>query len=389
MTQSRGPGVGVIVFLSCMFGLLAGVGGAALYARLRPGSQSGSPTVVTTSSAIAPARSSSTVTVSTDQDAIVSAAAVAGPAAVKVETIHQRPLTIFDLFSGNLPDTERGIGSGFIFAYEDKRYVLTNTHVVAGQRRRLASEVDVVLPDGRTLKGKVAGWNTPKDIAIIGLVNPPVDVPAVELGDSDALRVGEWVLAIGNPFDFEHTVTVGVVSAKRPFPMGNGRTRELIQTDAAINRGNSGGPLVNLAGQVVGINTMIYSGTGYSIGIGFAIPINQAKDLLYYLLHRGPYIGVQMRPNSPGLAKYADLPTDRGVVVAEAFVGTPAAKAGVRRGDVVTQVDGQVVNTPEEMQRAIRKHPIGGITVLTVVRHSATTQLSVKTGHAPDSAYDR
>ncbi|MFQ5808100.1 MAG: S1C family serine protease [Armatimonadota bacterium] len=386
MRQSRGPGVGVIVLLACVFGLLAGVGGAALYGRLRGQVQSGSPAVVTTTSATT-GNSASAIRITTDEDAIVKAAATAGPAAVKIETVHRRAASPWDLFLGAPAQEQRGIGSGFIFEYEGKKYVLTNTHVLMGPTGELAKAIDIALPDGTTIEGKLAGLDASQDIACIALQGAPADTPTVELGDSDALQVGEWVLAIGNPFNFEHSVTVGVVSAKGPRPIGNNESRDLIQTDASINRGNSGGPLVNLAGQVVGINNMIYSGTGYSIGIGFAIPINQAKELLHYLVHRGPWIGVQMYPNSRGRAKYYDLPTYKGIVVHSVARASPASRAGVRPFDVVTHVDGQVVNTPEEMQRAIRKHVIGDTTTLSIVRGDGTHQIAIRTGQLPDGYY--
>jgi len=258
MSADRGPGVGVVVLLACVFGLLAGVGGAAIYARLGSTAPPGSPAVVTATPGAATTSPTSAISITTDEDAIVKAAAAAGPAAVKVETVHPTQRNPFDYFLRGAERQQIGIGSGFIFDYEDKKYVLTNTHVVAGRAGTGAPEIELSLPDGRVIKGKLAGFDRAQDIACIGLTNPPADIPTVELGDSDALRVGEWVLAIGNPLNFEHSVTVGVVSAKGPRPVAESENRDLIQTDAAINRRNSGGPLVNLAGQVVGINTIIY-----------------------------------------------------------------------------------------------------------------------------------
>ncbi|MGD8238711.1 MAG: trypsin-like peptidase domain-containing protein [Armatimonadota bacterium] len=385
MNPGRGPGVGIIVFLSCVFGLLAGVLGAMLYARLGPQPRFRSPTVVTTTSTRAASRPP--ISITTDEDAIVKAAAVAGPAAVKIETVHRRAASPWDLFLGTPAEEQRGIGSGFIFQFEGKKYVLTNTHVLKGPTGEPAKAIDIALRDGRTIEGKLAGQDASQDIACIALQGAPADTPTVELGDSDALEVGEWVLAIGNPFNFEHSVTVGVVSARGPRPIGESESRDLIQTDASINRGNSGGPLVNLAGQVVGINNMIYSGTGYSIGIGFAIPINQAKELLHYLVHRGPWVGVKMWANSRGQARFYDLPTHEGVVVHSVVRGGPASRAGVRPFDVVTHVDGQVVNAPEEMQRAIRKHAIGDPTTLSIVRDDGRHQISIRTGQLPDGYY--
>ncbi|MFQ6097404.1 MAG: S1C family serine protease, partial [Armatimonadota bacterium] len=337
-----------------------------------------------------PAATGGVVRVATDEDAIVNAVEIASPAAVKLVAIHEpRAPTIFDLFFGTTGYTPSpGIGSGFIFRYEDHNYILTNTHVVSAPDGGIAEKIRVRLADGEVLDGALIGADRKQDIAAIKVVGTPADLPVVELGDSDDLRVGEWVIAIGNPFDFEHTVTVGVVSAIGPRPVAENVHRDLIQTDAAINQGNSGGPLVNLAGQVVGINTMIFSPTGTSIGIGFAIPINQAKEMLYFLIHRGPWIGLaQLYPNSPGFAKYIGLDTGEGVVVVKVDPRSPAGKAGVRQADVILKVNGQEVHTGEDVQTQVRRLKIGDVAVLTIQRGREMIEVPVKTGRMPEERF--
>jgi len=201
------------------------------------------------------------------------------------------------------------------------------------------------------------------------------------------VRVGEWVIAMGNPFGhYTGTVTVGVVSATGFREVGPEQRRNVIQTDAAINRGNSGGPLLNLAGQVVGINYAIYSENREmtTVGIGFAIPINEAKLMLHFLIHGGPWLGIgDIVPNSPGFARYAGLATDQGVVVMEVFAGGPAAQAGLREGDVIMSVGGKTVINGEDLREAILAQEIGQQVPVVINRAGQQTTLNITAGRIP------
>jgi len=374
----------LVVLLALVVGVAGGVLGAVGYMKLARPAMPG-----TTVSVVPPAAgtSQSVISVKTDQEAIVAATKAAAPAAVKVTAFHppevRSPLDLF--FLGPDPKPVPGIGSGFIFQFEGHQYVLTNTHVVSDQYGNLAREIQLGLSDGTTCRGKLLSANTQKDVAVIEIVAPPPNLPAVALGDSDKLEIGEWVIAIGNPFNFEHTVTVGVVSAKGMRDLG-GVKRDLIQTDAAINMGNSGGPLVNLAGQVVGINTMIFSPTGGSVGIGFAIPINEAKNMLYLLIHRGPWVGVGLRANSRGFANAFRLATDTGVVILNVEPNSPAARAGLQELDVILSVDGVAVSSGEQLQQQLRLKPIGSTCSLEIQRGTQRLHKNVTTGRLPEES---
>jgi serine protease Do len=209
----------------------------------------------------------------------------------------------------------------------------------------------------------------------------------VTLGDSDSLRVGEWIFAIGNPFGLQHTVTAGIVSAKGRF-IGQGSYDDFIQTDAAINPGNSGGPLVNLRGEVVGINSAIFSRSGGNIGIGFAIPINLAKELLPQLREKGKvtrgWLGVYIQKVTPEIAESLGLEAARGALVADVMDGTPAADAGVEVGDVITEFDGQPIDDSNELPTIVARTPVGKTTTLKIIRGGDTQTLSVTIGELAD-----
>jgi Trypsin-like serine proteases, typically periplasmic, contain C-terminal PDZ domain len=250
-----------------------------------------------------------------------------------------------------------GLGSGFI--YDDKGHILTNYHVLQG-----ADAISsVTLPDGRRLDVEVVGGDERSDIAVLRVKGDPSNLPRVELGDSDALRLGEWVIAIGNPFgmlmrDSQPSVSVGVVSAvhrKVSRTIGDGERlyQDLIQTDAAINPGNSGGPLVDATGRVVGINTMIFSNSGGYQGLGFALPINRVKrvadELIRYGRRRDPWFGFRgqaVAETDPFTLSQLGIVVDTGVFVTEVVKGSPAAKAGLQPGDVVLAVNGEMVEHP-------------------------------------------
>jgi len=286
------------------------------------------------------------------------------PAVVNIDTlriaVYRSPLApffsdpFFRRFFGDIPELERqvpqkGIGTGFVFRSDG--YILTNEHVIHG-----ANKIKVTFIDGKEYEGKVIGADPLTDIAVVKI--DADNLPTIPLGDSDKARVGEFVIAIGNPYGLSHTVTVGVLSAKgRPISAGDsGREYEnFLQTDAAINPGNSGGPLLNLRGEVIGINTAILP---YAQGIGFAIPINMAKSILEQLIEKGrvvrAWLGVYIQDLTPELAQKFGLSEAKGALVADISKGSPAEKAGLRRGDIILKVDGKEIPTVSSLQQEIR-----------------------------------
>jgi len=250
-------------------------------------------------------------------------------------------------FGGQLPQgsqRQTGLGSGFIIDRDGT--ILTNYHVVDG-----AQKIVVKLADGGSFDAKVLGKDQKTDIAIIK-IDAGQNLPAATLGDSDRLEVGEWVMAIGNPFGLDHTVTSGIVSAKGRH-IGAGPYEDFIQTDASINPGNSGGPLINLRGEVVGINTAIFSQSGGNIGIGFAIPTNMVKELLPQLKDKGAvvrgYVGVTIQQLTPEIAESMGLKQARGALVAEVAKAGPAARAGIKSGDVIVEFNGKEIKDSSEL----------------------------------------
>ena len=259
----------------------------------------------------------------------------------------------------------KGMGSGTII--DPKGQVLTNHHVVRG-----AEKIGVTLADGRVLEGRVIGTCSTHDMAIIKVKEEKL--PAAELGDSDKLRVGQKVFAIGNPFGLTGgpTVTSGVISAiKRSIESKRGMIKNLVQTDAAINPGNSGGPLIDVQGRVVAINTAIIP---YAQGIGFAIPINSAKKCTNEIIAHGsmirPWLGVSGLTVTREVASYYSLPIDRGVLVARVMPGSPADNAGIVPGDMVLQFAGKTTNNIEELVREIQKRKAGEKVEILLLRNS-------------------
>jgi serine protease Do len=265
---------------------------------------------------------------------------------------------------------QQALGSGFIV--DQQGHVVTNAHVVDD-----ADVVKVKLADDREFRAKVIGKDTRLDVAVLQLQDAPHDLPVAALGASDALRVGEYVVAIGNPFGLGNTVTMGIVSAKGR-SIGAGPYDDFIQTDASINPGNSGGPLFNLRGQVVGINTAI---NPQGKGIGFAIPIDAVRDVLPQLVSSGHVargrIGVAIQPIDEDLVKALGLPNARGALVEEVEAGTPADKAGIKTGDVIAAVNGEEVTSSEELPRLIARHAPGTQIKLTVVRDKQRRDVTV------------
>ena len=260
----------------------------------------------------------------------------------------------FEKFFGEMPKREfkqRSLGSGFVIDREG--YILTNNHVV-----ERAQTIKVKLTDGKEYDATVVGKDPKTDIALIK-ISAKQDLPVAPFGDSDKLEVGDWVVAIGNPFGLEHTVTQGIVSAKGRW-IGAGPYDDFIQTDASINPGNSGGPLFNLNGEVVGINTAIVSG---GQGIGFAIPINVVKDLLPQLKSKGKvvrgWLGVVIQKVTPDIAKSFGLKEPEGALVSDVAEGSPAEKAGIKRGDVITTFNGKRIKDMDQLPRLVGNTEIG------------------------------
>ena len=279
----------------------------------------------------------------------------------------------FRQFFGDQPRrTVRSLGSGFIVNADG--YVVTNNHVVDG-----ATEIKVTLADGRELAAKVLGRDPKTDLALLKI--DATGLPLIALGVSTQLQVGEPVMAIGNPFGLEQTVTTGIVSATGRV-IGEGPYDDFIQTDASINPGNSGGPLINSKGQAVGINTALVSQSGGSVGIGFAIPINLAKPVLTQLAAAGRvergYLGVAVQRVTPDLAKTFKLEGPQGALVASVAAGSPAMNAGVKRGDVIVEYDGHRIARSDALPRVVAETPVGQDVALVVVRDGKPVTLSVK-----------
>ena len=271
---------------------------------------------------------------------------------------------------------EQSLGTGFIISPDG--YILTNNHVVNG-----ADEVLVKLSDGRELKGELKGTDEKLDLALIKISDKGT-FPSTELGDSDALEVGEWVMAIGNPFGLAQTVTAGIVSAKGRV-IGSGPYDDFIQTDASINPGNSGGPLFSAGGKVVGINTAIIAG---GQGIGFAIPINMAKGIVAQLRESGKvtrgYLGVRFQPLTADLAKSFGLESDKGALIANVEKDTPAEKAGLKTGDIILEYDGKSISESNELPRFVAVTPIDKKVKLVVYRDGKKQEVYVVIGKLKD-----
>jgi Do/DeqQ family serine protease len=325
-----------------------------------------------------------------------------GPAVVRIDT--ERTVTqqvdplledpFFRQFFGNegmapREEHQRGQGSGFIL--DQSGVILTNAHVVDK-----ADKVTVTLKDGRTFEGKVRGADPVTDMAVVKIEGK--NLPTVQLGDSDRVEVGDWAIAVGNPLGLDNTVTLGIISTLKRSSAQVGipdKRLDFIQTDAAINPGNSGGPLVNERGEVIGINTAIRAD---AMGIGFAIPINKAKSIKDQLAKgeaiSHPYLGVQMTTLTPELAQQNntdpnapfEVPEVNGVIVVRVLPNTPAAKAGIRRGDVVTQIDSQPITSADQLQAIVEASRLGQTLQIKVLRGDLTKQIPVRTAPLGNAA---
>ena len=343
------------------------------------------------------------------QESFIKIAEEVGSAVVSISTVSTRRVGVggdffefpfgrddffdrfFRDFFGDLPEREykqMGLGSGVII--DKKGYILTNEHVVKD-----ADDITVTLPDGREFKGEILGTDPRSDLAVIKI--DADNLPVAKLGDSDKLRIGEWSVAIGNPFGFYlkssiPTVTVGVISAlHRHLPMTSYRSRlytDLIQTDAAINPGNSGGPLVNLKGEVIGINVAIMSSTGGYQGIGFAIPINTAKFRLDNLIKgievEYGWLGVSVQDITKDLADYFRLEDRKGVLVAKVFKNSPADKAGVKEGDIIKEFDGKKIEDVRGLINIVSCTKVGKRVKVLIIRDNKPLTLTVKVGKRPE-----
>lgn len=322
-----------------------------------------------------------------DSSVIANMVESAGPAVVKIETesntpssLSERDLFFRQFFGGEYPGTQpeqkkQSLGSGFIISKDG--YILTNHHVVDGAD---LIKVNIVGAD-KKYDAKIVGQDPELDLAVLK-ITPDKEIPVLKMGDSNDIQVGEWSVAIGNPYGLDHTVTVGVISAKqRPLNIGQAKFKNLLQTDASINPGNNGGPLLNLQGEVIGINTAI---NAEAQGIGFAIPINTVQEVLDDLINKGkvsrPWLGVSIQDMTPELAKYFETDMTQGAVIGYVATGSPAEKAGLQQGDIIIEMDKQKVKNSEQLVNSIEKAKVGEKRTLLVARNGQFKTLTVIIG---------
>jgi serine protease Do len=286
-----------------------------------------------------------------------------------VRMLHDQLFRIFPI---------EGVGSGFVI--DEKGYILTNNHVIDDAER-----LKVTLPDGKVLRGRVVGSDETTDLAVLK-VESEQSLPAAELGNSDNLKAGQMVIAIGNPFGLTGgpAVTAGIVSSLNRSIQTKSGVLELIQTDAAINPGNSGGPLVNTKGEVIAINT---ANMPYAQGIGFAVPVNTAKSILKELIENGkvtrPWIGVASMKVTPQVARYYGLPVTEGALVARVEPYSPADDAGLRKGDIIEEIDGNRIKDPAQIASHVHKKQVNDQLTLTVNRYGRQFQVPVPVDERP------
>ncbi|GAB7386754.1 trypsin-like peptidase domain-containing protein [Bacillaceae bacterium] len=320
----------------------------------------------------------------------------AGPAVVKIETIvKNRQGTRYNPFFNDpffrdffgdefpfalpTPEMSRGMGSGFIISPDG--YILTNEHVVSG-----ADEILVeVTGHDKPYKAKLVGSDFDLDLAVLK-IDAKGKLPTLKLGDSEQIEVGDWAIAIGNPYGLDHTVTVGVISAKgRPVDVQDRHYKNLLQTDASINPGNSGGPLLNLNGEVIGINTAV---NAQAQGIGFAIPTSTVKAVLKNLIQDGkvtrPWLGVALQDVTPEIAEYFQMEEAKGTIVAQVVPGSPAEEAGLQRGDIILEFNKNPVARTEDLINLVQKQKVGDQAMLLVFRNGQHQYVTVKIGEKPN-----
>ncbi|MEM1368010.1 MAG: HhoA/HhoB/HtrA family serine endopeptidase [Cyanobacteria bacterium P01_H01_bin.15] len=344
--------------------------------------------------------SNAPISLQTPENYVTTVVESVGPAVVRIDASRtvqvQTPEVLNDPFlrrffgnqipTGPSEKVQQGVGSGFIVSSDG--VILTNAHVIAG-----ADQVTVTLKDGRTYNGEVVGADPVTDVATVRI--DAEELPTVTLGDSDELRPGEWAIAIGNPLGLDSTVTTGIISAtgRSSSQVGVPDKRvQFIQTDAAINPGNSGGPLLNAEGEVIGINTAIIRGAQ---GLGFAIPINRAEEISAQLIDKGSYdhafLGIQMAQLNDEIQQQLkvnfgkELP-DEGVVIVQVVPNSAAAKAGLRSGDVILQLDEQKVEEPSDVQKVVEQKAAGDPLAMTVERDGRSQEIAVTVGTLPNQS---
>ena len=312
------------------------------------------------------------------QSALVQLERTAGRAVVSIKTESQDKRS--PQIGKDRPKEEpphRGVGSGIIV--DPRGFVLTNHHVI-----ERADEIELTLSDGRTFAGMVIGRDPKTDLAVIK-VDTDQELPAATLGDSDAVRVGHWAVAIGNPFGLGHSLTVGVISGVGRGELGLSSFEDYIQTDAAINPGNSGGPLLNIRGEVIGINTAI---NPVGRGIGFAIPINMAKEVMQQLVENGRvvrgYLGVVIQTLSPEMASKFEVAENGGVLIGDILRGSPAEHAGLKRGDVILDFAGRPLHKMQELQRLVASTRPGTPVQIKVLRDRQQQLMALEIGELKD-----
>ena len=314
------------------------------------------------------------------ENVIVKAVERVGPSVVRIDTEKDINNPMGQLF-GLGPSTQRQQGQGSGFITRANGLIFTNEHVVRG-----ADRVNVTLPDGRRFQGTVLGGDPLTDVAVVKVVAE--NLPVASLGNSDQLRPGEWAIAIGNPFGLNNTVTAGIISAvdRTDANIGEGQRVPYIQTDAAVNPGNSGGPLISAAGEVIGMNTAIRKAPG--AGLSFAVPINLAKRIAQQIVSTGqashPFIGVQLRSLTPQLAREINatstrctVPVVNGVLVVDVVPDTPAESAGIRQCDLIRAVNGTPVENPSAVQLAVDRGRVGQPMQITIERNGLEQALEV------------
>lgn len=307
-----------------------------------------------------------------------------GPAVVKIETEVKVQRNYDPFFNdpffreffgepfGSQPKVTQGLGSGFIISKDG--YIVTNNHVVEG-----ATKINVFLTSRKEpYQAKLIGSDEQLDLAVLK-INAGNNLPFLEFGDTNKLEVGSWVIAIGNPYGLDHTVTVGVISAKgRPITIDGNQFKDLLQTDASINPGNSGGPLIDLNGKVIGINTAI---NAQAQGIGFAIPSSTVTQVLDQLINEGkvirPWLGIYMQPVTEELAEYFGLDKAEGVLISAVAEDSPAKKAGLRRGDIILEYSKKKINDTQQLQDEVMNTKIGEKVVLLVFRDGQTLYVPI------------
>ncbi|MBI2903126.1 MAG: trypsin-like peptidase domain-containing protein [Candidatus Methylomirabilis oxyfera] len=331
---------------------------------------------------------------SPEEQIVISVYKRAGPGVVHITST----ALAYDFFFNPVP--QKGTGSGFVV--DDRGYILTNNHVVEE-----ADSLEVTLTDKSKVRAKLVGRDSSNDLAVIKIDVPKEKLSPLKLGNSDALQVGQMAIAIGNPFGLDRTVTRGVVSSVgRMLRSDSGRQiRGIIQTDAPINPGNSGGPLLNSRGEVIGINSAIYTPSGGSVGIGFAIPVNTAKRLLPQLIARGrvshPWLGISGLDITPEVAKALKLAAQEGVMVVQVSPKGPAGRAGIKGstkrirfgnmlvsvgGDIIIKIDGRKVQSVDEMTAFLdAEHKVGDKVKIELLRDGRPLALSVRLGELPDA----